>query len=535
MPCSTPVISKLNQRAPRRFLQWPVTLPFEMLPMRVALSVLLLASALSACTPAPVSTANSAEAPAPASAIAWRQGDVDDAFAEAADSGKPVLLYWGAVWCPPCNQLKAGLFKDPAFIALTSKFVPVYLDGDEEGAQAWGERFGVRGYPTLIVLDPQRNEITRVAGGNDATELTRALTVAAGRRSAVAATLATALATPDRLAAEDWQVLGDYGWEVDANRLAGERRSQDVLRQLSKAAPDAALQRRFALLALATAEKPDASPTEVRELLQAVLAQPAEVRRNRELLGYAGVQLVKQASAGPATSNTLGQQLLVALERADAERGDRADDALSRALTEVSLARQQQPKGALPVALVDRVKQRVAAADAAATDAHARQATISSAVYALRQVGDDAGAESLLLAELKRSEQPYYYMPELAELAEQRGDTAGALEWLKRAYDGAQGPATRVQWGVLYVEGLLKLAPDDAPRIEQATASLIAELEAQPSGYHQRTRQRFERLAGQLKTWSGKHQGAETLARLQQRMQQACGDQVDGACKDWLS
>jgi len=519
MPCGTPVISKLNQRAPRRFLQWPVTLPFEMLPMRVALSVLLLASALSACTPAPVSTANSAEAPAPAKAIAWRQGDVDDAFAEAADSGKPVLLYWGAVWCPPCNQLKAGLFKHPAFIALTSKFVPVYLDGDEEGAQAWGERFGVRGYPTLIVLDPQRNEITRVAGGNDAAELTRALTVAAGRRSAVAATLATALATPGKLAAEDWQVLGDYGWEVDANRLAGERRSQDVLRQLSKAAPDAALQRRFALLALATAEKPDASPTEVRELL----------------LGYAGVQLVKQASAGPATSNTLGQQLLVALERADAERGDRADDALSRALTEVSLARQQQPEGALPAPLVDRVKQRVAAADAAATDAHARQATISSAVHALREVGDDAGAEALLLAELKRSEQPYYYMPELAELAEQRGDTAGALEWLKRAYDGAQGPATRVQWGVLYVEGLLKLAPDDAPRIEQATASLIAELEAQPSGYHQRTRQRFERLAGQLKTWSGKHQGAETLARLQQRMQQACGDQVDGACKDWLS
>lgn len=143
--------------------------------MRVALSMLLLASALSACSPAPVSTANSAEAPAPATAIAWRQGDVDDAFAEAADSGKPVLLYWGAVWCPPCNQLKAGLFKDPAFIALTSKFVPVYLDGDEEGAQAWGERFGVRGYPTLIVLDPQRNEITRVAGGNDAAQLTRAL------------------------------------------------------------------------------------------------------------------------------------------------------------------------------------------------------------------------------------------------------------------------------------------------------------------------------------------------------------------------
>ncbi|MET5116234.1 thioredoxin family protein, partial [Burkholderia pseudomallei] len=31
--------------------------------------------------------------------IAWRQGDVDAAFADAKRTNKPLFLYWGAVWC----------------------------------------------------------------------------------------------------------------------------------------------------------------------------------------------------------------------------------------------------------------------------------------------------------------------------------------------------------------------------------------------------------------------------------------------------
>src|SRR4051794_32811595 len=95
--------------------------------------------------------------------IAWREGDVADAFAEAKELGKPVILYWGAAWCPPCAEMKATLFKDAGFIAETEKFVPVYLDGDSQGAQRWGERFGISGYPTVILLRPDGTEITRIA------------------------------------------------------------------------------------------------------------------------------------------------------------------------------------------------------------------------------------------------------------------------------------------------------------------------------------------------------------------------------------
>ena len=33
-----------------------------------------------------------------------------------------------------------------------SGFVPVYLDGDSEAAQIWGERLKAAGYPTILVL-----------------------------------------------------------------------------------------------------------------------------------------------------------------------------------------------------------------------------------------------------------------------------------------------------------------------------------------------------------------------------------------------
>src|SRR5262245_46491421 len=100
---------------------------FPMRPLPHTLCLLALAAALAACDRQPSSSAAVAAAPVAtpvADHIAWRQGDVDDAFVEARESGRPVLLYWGAVWCPPCNRLKATLFKDPAFIALTGNFVP---------------------------------------------------------------------------------------------------------------------------------------------------------------------------------------------------------------------------------------------------------------------------------------------------------------------------------------------------------------------------------------------------------------------------
>src|SRR5262245_10724148 len=94
--------------------------------------------------------------------IAWFDGDVDAAFKAAQASNKPVLLYWGAQWCPPCKQLKSAVFSRPDFIEKSKLFVAVYLDGDLPDAQKWGDVFRVTGYPTVVVLKPDRTEITRL-------------------------------------------------------------------------------------------------------------------------------------------------------------------------------------------------------------------------------------------------------------------------------------------------------------------------------------------------------------------------------------
>ena len=121
----------------------------------VALAALVVAACGKAPeTPAaPAAKADVAASPAPRAAaheaaetgIAWKQaandGEIDAAFAVAKSENKPVFVYWGAKWCPPCNQVKATLFNRQDFIERSRAFVPVYVDGDSPGAQKIGARF----------------------------------------------------------------------------------------------------------------------------------------------------------------------------------------------------------------------------------------------------------------------------------------------------------------------------------------------------------------------------------------------------------
>jgi thiol:disulfide interchange protein len=177
------------------------------LPLPATALVVAAALALAACSKAPdakAPAAPSATAKAPqdgaetADGIAWKKAssdaDIDAAFATARSESKPVFLYWGAKWCPPCNQVQATLFNRQDFIERSRAFVPVYVDGDSPGAQKLGTRFRVSGYPTMVLLKPSGEEMTRLPGEVDPSRYTELLNLGMSATRPVKAVLADALA-----------------------------------------------------------------------------------------------------------------------------------------------------------------------------------------------------------------------------------------------------------------------------------------------------------------------------------------------------
>jgi thioredoxin-related protein len=470
-------------------------------------------------------------------AIAWHAGDVDAAFAQARREHKPLFLYWGAVWCPPCNQVKATIFPRRDFIERARLFVPVYLDGDAPNAQKIASRFRVSAYPTMILIRSDGTEITRLPGEVDGARYMQALALGMNAGRPVDALLAAATKGA-RLAPDDWRRLALHSWETDQRTPAPKGGPAPLLWQLaqasSAAAPDAAARFTLKAVSLAADGRMDAGIDKraARARIEAALDDPRVARANFSELTYGARAIVEYLSAADTPARA---QLRRAWDRRltqfTEDGGLSRLDRLAAADARLALARLDLPAGALPVALQTEARGAVRSAMRDVADRYEREAVVTASAELLADADLLAESDALLQAELTRSPTPYYLMLGLASNARKRGDRAAALDWHERAYAASQGPATRLQWGAGYVRALVDLAPQDAERIERAARSVIADIDPKPETFYQRNRAALERLGTRLSEWNRDAAHDAVLARLRAQLTAVCGRLPPGAAE----
>ncbi|MBB5204897.1 thioredoxin-related protein [Inhella inkyongensis] len=477
--------------------------------------------------------------------IAWRaaaqDSDVEAAFAAAKDAKKPVLLYWGAKWCPPCNQLKATLFNRADFIEQSQAVVPVMIDGDLPGAQKLGARFKVRGYPTMILFSADGQELTRLPGEADAARVVKLLQMGMAGGRAIKTVLADAQAGK-ALKPSEWQLLSYYSWDTDEAMLVEAKQRGALLQRLASAkGVPADARTRLSLKALAAGAAPAKGDA---ALLAQVLKDPKQVRQHLDVLSNNADDLVRALHAKPSAERTaLVQQLDAALSRSQADSQLARADRINCLIARVSLARidlpatETAPK--LDAALLNEVRGLANLMDREIKDGYERQAVMTSVGHVLGLSGLWAESDAMLKANLAKSHSPYYLMNQLGANARKTGRKEEALSWFEQAFNKSEGPATRLQWGSTYFENLVKLAPQDSARIEKLAAQLIAEAEKDKGAFYERSARSLQKVSEQLLAWSKASNGAAVVGRLQGQLGAVCGklDRADaqrGTCEALL-
>jgi len=483
--------------------------------------------------------------------IPWFAGSIEDAFAAAKAGNKPIFLYWGAAWCPPCHELKATIFLRDEFIEQSKLFVPVYLDGDTERAQKYGEKFGVYGYPTVIIFDPEGEELTRIPGGMNIEQYLGVLELALNAIHPVSELLQT-VQSGENIRDQDWTLLANYSWDQDRGKALGEQEKIAALQTLAVACPEhlAVSKSKLQMLAFgAWAAQEDRDNTLAPVFLAQVESIVADAPLTGENLnafifnGGSMVTTLAREDRATALQNKILAILVAAVEDPSLSVLTRIDALYGWVEVSKSLLDED---AVLPTAQQDWIKAQVAKSKAQLNN-YQRHTAINSLWQLFYEADLDTEARETLQEGMDVSSQPYYFMSGMGYLEKKSGNGPEAIGWYKKAWDAAEGPATRTQWGTNYLFALIELSPDNIDEISAAGAVIFAELAAQEEGLYHRSRGRMDRLGNLLLEWAepakehktSVEQRAVALAALRKHMDSLCveveaGSEAAETCESFL-
>lgn len=85
------------------------------------------------------------------------------ALQKAKDLNQLVLADMSAIWCPSCRKLDAEVLSKPEVQqAIVSKYVFTRIEYESEEGEALMEKYGVRGFPTLLLIAPDGTKVRQL-------------------------------------------------------------------------------------------------------------------------------------------------------------------------------------------------------------------------------------------------------------------------------------------------------------------------------------------------------------------------------------
>lgn len=101
--------------------------------------------------------------------------DFEEAEAAARTQGKSLFVDFETTWCGPCKIMDEWVYTADGVVDAAASVVAVKVDGDER--LDLKDRFGVTGFPTVILLNPEGGELGRASGYVNVADMTEFLKV----------------------------------------------------------------------------------------------------------------------------------------------------------------------------------------------------------------------------------------------------------------------------------------------------------------------------------------------------------------------
>ena len=103
----------------------------------------------------------------PAEVVPWRD-NFAAAQAEARATNKPIVLYFTASWCEPCQRMRRYVWTDRQVADSLKNYVPVRIDIDKDPTTAI--RFHVEPIPVFFIVTPDGQIARTYEGAMEAQE-----------------------------------------------------------------------------------------------------------------------------------------------------------------------------------------------------------------------------------------------------------------------------------------------------------------------------------------------------------------------------